>query len=90
LQANLHNLMRLCATNGITMTIQESPITSTLQVDGVIYSEGFNRDTFVQTLDSVNVCIEKIHTLIPGSRQALQAPSGYSYGQLAETTGRSH
>ena len=50
-QANSHHIMRLCAINGITLTIQEAPIAITLQLDGVLYSEGFNRSTFQKTLD---------------------------------------
>ena len=88
-KANSPHIMRVCATNGITLTIQESPITISLQVDGVLCSEGFNHHTFLKTLDSVNVCVEKIHILIPGGRQAQQAPAGYGCGQLAEATGRS-
>ncbi len=90
LTANSHEIMRLCARNGITLTIQEAPLTITLQLDGVIYSEGFNRATFLQTLDSLNACIEKIHTLIPGGRQGQPSPAGYVCQGLAEPSGRTH
>jgi len=90
LTANSHEIMRLCARNGITLTIQEAPLTLELQLDGVIYGEGFNRDTFLQTLDSLNTCVGKIHTLIPGDRDARCAPSAYVCRRLAETSGRSH
>ncbi len=88
LKATTPQIMRCCATNGITMTIQEGPLTMTLQLDGVIYSEGFNRDTFLQTLDSLNACVEKIHALIPGHDQ--DRPSAYAYGRLVDTCGRLH
>ena len=90
LKANSLHIMRVCATNGISLTIQESPTASTLQLDGVLYSEGFNRGTFLKTLDSVNVCVEKIHAIFPGGRQDRHAPSGYVCGRLAEAAGRCH
>ena len=89
-QANSRLIMRLCAINGITLTIQEAPIAITLQLDGVLYSEGFNRDSFQQTLESVNVCVEKIHTLIPGGHNVRHAPASYVCKRLAEAPGRSH
>jgi hypothetical protein len=90
LKATSHQIMRFCATNGITMTIQENPITVTLQLDGVIYCEGLNRDTFHQTLDSLNACVEKIHTLFSGGGHDRHSPSGYVCRRLAKTPGRSH
>jgi hypothetical protein len=72
------------------MTVQETPTTITIQLDGVIYSEGFNRETFLQTLDSLNVCVEKIHTLIPEGRHDRHLPSGYVCRRLPEASGRSH
>jgi hypothetical protein len=89
-KANTPHIIRFCATNGIAMTVQETPTTITIQLDGVIYSEGFNRDTFLQTLDSLNACVEKIHALIPGGRHDRHSPSGYFCRRLAEASGRSH
>ena len=60
------------------------------QLDGVIYSEGFNGATFRQTLDSLDACVEKIHTLVPGGRHDRHLPAGYVCRRLAETSGRSH
>lgn len=90
LKPNSHHIMDFCATNGIGLAIQESASTTTLRLDGVIYSEGFNRDTFLKTLDSLNACVEKIHTLIPGGRHDPNTPSGYFCRRLAESSGRSH
>ncbi len=90
LKANTPHIIRFCATNGIAMTVQETPITIIIQLDGVIYSEGFNRDTFEKTLDSLNACVEKIHTLIPEGRHDRQSPSGYFGRKLAQAFGRSH
>jgi hypothetical protein len=90
LKANSHHIMRFCATNGIAMTIQEAPIAITLQLDGVIYSEGFNRETFLQTLDSLNACVEKIHALLPGGRHGGRLPASYLCTRMPEASGRSH
>jgi len=90
LKANTPHIIRFCATNGIAMTVQETPTTITIQLDGVIYSEGFNRDTFEKTLDSLNACVEKIRTLIPEGRHDRHSPSGYFGRRLAEASGRSH
>jgi hypothetical protein len=83
-------IMRVCATQGIGLTIQEAPTTITLQLDGVLYSEGFNRDTFFKTLESLNVCVEKIHSLIPEGRPGRNPSAGILCGSLAEYSGRSH
>jgi hypothetical protein len=90
LKANTPRIIRFCATNGIAMTVQETPTTITIQLDGVIYSEGFNRDTFEKTLDSLNACVEKIRTLIPEGRHDRHSPSGYLGRRLAEASGRCH
>ena len=88
--ANTSQIIRFCATNGIAMTIKEGSLIIELQLDGVIYSEGFNRDTFLQTLDSLNACVGKIQALIPGHHQDRRFPPGYACGRLADTSSRSH
>jgi hypothetical protein len=90
LKANSQQIIRFAATNGIAMTIQEAPITMTLQLDGVIYSEGFNRETFLQTLDSLNACVDKIHTLIPGGQHDKHPYTGFFRRGLAPVSSRSH
>lgn len=91
LKANTPQIMRFCATNGIATTIQETPLTVTLQLDGVIYNEGFNRETFLQTLDSLNICVGRIHALIPGHGPGgLSRSSGLSPRRLAEESSRPH
>lgn len=90
LKANSQHIMRFCATNGITMTIQEAPLAISLQLDGVIYSEGFNRGTFLQTLDSLNACVEKIHALIPGGQHGRHSPASILCRRMPEASGRTH
>ena len=90
LKANTPHIIRFCATNGIAMTVQETPTTITIQLDGVIYSEGFNRDTFEKTLDSLNACVGKIHSLIPRGRHGRHSPTSYFCRRMPEASGRSH
>jgi hypothetical protein len=79
LTANTAQIMRHCATNGIAMTIKHGQLTIELQLDGVIYSEGFNYATFLQTLDSLDACVGKIHALVPGHARA----TSWSRGAIA-------
>ena len=65
-KGNAYEILRFCATNGIVLTVEETKDTITLQMEGVIYSEGFNKDTFLKTLETLNECIEKAETLIGG------------------------
>ena len=87
---NTPHIIRFCATSRIAMTVQEAPTTITIQLDGAIYSEGFNVDTFLKSLDTLNTCVEKIHTLIPGIRNDRHSPVGYVCRTQAETSRRSH
>ncbi len=61
---NAFQIMKLCATNGIGITVQEAADRIELQLDGVIYCEGFNRDTFIKTLDTLNECVKKVRVLV--------------------------
>jgi hypothetical protein len=89
-KAASRQIMRVCATQGIGLTIQEAPTTIALQLDGVLYSEGFNRDTFLKTLESLNVCVENIHSLIPEERPGRNPSAGILCGSLADLSSRSH
>lgn len=66
LKANVYKILKFCAANGIVMTIEERKDTVEIQMDGVIYSEGFNKDTFMKTLEALNECIEKAESLLAG------------------------
>jgi hypothetical protein len=61
---NAFQIMKLCATNGIGISVQETTDRIELQLDGVIYSEGFNRDTFIKTLDTLHECVKKVRALV--------------------------
>ncbi len=63
-KANAYEILRFCATNGIVITVEETKDMITLQMEGVIYSEGFNKDTFSKTLETLNECVEKTQELL--------------------------
>jgi hypothetical protein len=90
-KAHAADLARYCSTRGIAMTlVTKNSMSAEIQMDGVIYSEGFNRVTFQKTLESLNECVEKIHSLIPEGRHDRHLPSGYFGRKPAEASGRSH
>jgi len=60
----IFDLLKFCATNGITVTMQETEGKIELTMDAVIYSEGFNKDTFQNTLDALSECVEKAEKLL--------------------------
>jgi hypothetical protein len=66
LVTNAFQIMKLCGTNGIAISINETGDGLELALDGVIYSEGFNRETFRKTLDTVRKCAQKIRALVGG------------------------
>lgn len=66
--ANAFQAMKICATQGIGISVHEAADSIELCLDGVIYSEGFNRDTFIKTLDSLNECVHKIQALTVGAQ----------------------
>ena len=63
-KGSAYEILRFCATNGIVLTVEETKDTITLQMEGVIYSEGFNKDTFLKTLETLNECVEKTQELL--------------------------
>ncbi|HSB03661.1 MAG TPA: hypothetical protein VLK23_00610 [Thermodesulfobacteriota bacterium] len=63
-KVNAYEILRFCATNGIVLTVQETKDTIALQMEGVIYNQGFNKDTFSKTLETLNECIEKTQELL--------------------------
>ena len=65
-KANVYKILKFCATNGIAMTIAERKDTAEIHMDGVIYSEGFNKDTFWKTLETLNECVKKAESLLAG------------------------
>ena len=62
-QVNAYHILRFCAVRGITMTVEETKDAIEVHMDGVIYSDGFNKNTFTKTLETLNECVEKIREL---------------------------
>jgi len=54
----------LCASNGLGMTVNESEDTVEIQMDAVIYADGFNKKTFRQTVETVHECAEKVRKML--------------------------
>lgn len=49
-----------CINNGILMNVKEEGNGFIMQLEGLIYSEGFNKDTFSQTLQALNESVELV------------------------------
>jgi hypothetical protein len=89
-RAHASTLVRFCATNGIVLTVQDTPTRIEIRMDGVIYAEGFNRSTFLKTLETLNDCVEQAHTLISRGLHDRPPIAGYISRGLAATSGRTH
>ncbi|MHB9071713.1 MAG: hypothetical protein ACYC54_15245 [Sedimentisphaerales bacterium] len=63
-KTNAYQILKFCAINGIGMTVSEIKGAVEIQMDGVIYSEGFNKGTFMKTLETLNDCVEKAELLL--------------------------
>ena len=63
LKANLLTLLKFCATNGIAATVEEKDDVVEIEMDAVIYSDGFNKKVFKQIIFHLNLCVEKANDL---------------------------
>lgn len=64
LREHAYSLLKYCATRGIVMTVEENDNDSVkLQMDSVIYSDGFNEKVFVQVLHYLTECVEKANEM---------------------------
>jgi hypothetical protein len=63
-KAGIRQLRKFCAVNGIGITVARKKGCIEIQMDGVIYSEGFNKKTFKSTLETLNECVQKANELI--------------------------
>ena len=64
IKACIGQIRKFCAVNGIGMTVAKTKESIDISMDGVIYSEGFNKKTFVSTLETLHECVEKAKELI--------------------------
>ncbi len=88
--SHLAELLKFCAVRGIAMTATKARTGTEVHMDGVIYSAGFNAETFQQTIESLNECVDKVETLIRGSVRHRVAFPGRIRGTLARPSRRSH
>jgi hypothetical protein len=57
-------IRKTCATNGIGITVKRTKDSIEIQMDGVIYADGFNKKTFTQTLETLQECTQKVRNMI--------------------------
>jgi hypothetical protein len=65
-KAQAFNLLKFCATRGVVLTFEQKAGLVEIQMDSVIYSDGFNKKVFEQVLHYLNECVEKTHTTCGG------------------------
>ncbi|NLB54638.1 MAG: hypothetical protein GX811_02515 [Lentisphaerae bacterium] len=64
LKEHAYTLLKYCATRGVVMTVEENDDDSVmLQMDSVIYSDGFNKKVFAQVIHYLNECTTKAEQL---------------------------
>lgn len=62
LKEHAYALLKYCATRGVVMTVKENDDDSVeLQMDSVIYSDGFNKKVFAQVLHCLTECVQRAH-----------------------------
>ena len=60
----IYALLTFCATRGVAFTVKERKDVVEVQMDSVIYSDGFNKKVFEQVLHELNACVEKANELL--------------------------
>lgn len=64
LKEHAYSLLKYCATRGVAMTVEDNGDDAvTLQMNSVIYSDGFNKKVFAQVLHYLGECVEKAHNI---------------------------
>jgi len=62
LKEHAYALLKHCATRGVVMTVKENDDDSVeLQMDSVIYSDGFNKKVLGQVLHYLTECVQRAH-----------------------------
>ena len=64
LKEHAFELLKFCATNGVTMTIEDKKKSIEIQMSSVIYSDGFNKKVFEQALHCLNIFVAKAEELV--------------------------
>lgn len=64
LKEHVLGLLKYCATRGVALTVQEHDDDSaSLEMDSVIYAEGFNPEVLSKALATITQCTEMAHKL---------------------------
>jgi len=61
---HVFSLLNFCAVRGVSISFEEKDNMFEIQMDAVIYSDGFNKKVFEQVLHYLNVCVERVNDLI--------------------------
>lgn len=64
LRKQAYNLLTFCATRGVTLTLHEEGAGVSIQMDSVIYLDGFNSEVFKQVVHYLNLCVGKAQELM--------------------------
>lgn len=62
-KAYIANISRNCTSQGILMTVKEDGNGYIIQMEGLVYAEGFNKDTFNKTLEALMGCVKSARLL---------------------------
>ena len=63
-KVHTHTLLQFCATRGVVLAIEPQDDSIEYQMTVVIYSDGFNKEVFVQALRSLVECVDKAEELL--------------------------
>jgi len=64
MKEHVYTLLTFCATQGVSVTIEETEQSIEILLDSVIYLEGLNKWVFEQVLHALQECVERAHDLI--------------------------
>ena len=64
LKAAAYTLLSFCATRGVVLTFNDTSEGAEIHMNATIYTDGFNRKVFDQSLDCLNDCVEKAEKLV--------------------------
>ena len=64
LRENTRKISKLCATNGLVVTVNENETPIAVYLEYVIYQEGFNRKTLMKALETLSECVEQVREML--------------------------
>ena len=63
LRENTRKISKLCATNGLVVTVNENETPIGVYLEYVIYREGFNKKTLLKALETLAECVEQVREM---------------------------